>query len=156
MEAALQPDPPAQVVIASADWPRLAGLSLAGSPLLSSLRTAAEQPPATEEAVKAPWNGASSKAELTRQALVRTAHGRQGYVLETHIREQISRVSGIPIDRIDAQQSLGKLGIDSLTSLELFTNLERTLQVNVPAVIMTADLNVATLAANLVEQLRVN
>ena len=69
--------------------------------------------------------------------------------LVQHIVSEISRVSGIPETRIDPGQTLAELGIDSLTTLELLTALEKKLQANVPASVLSDHVSIGEIAAAL-------
>ncbi len=52
-----------------------------------------------------------------------------------------------------SHQSLGDLGIDSLTALELATSLEQTLKVSLPLTLMSGEISVSGLAAQIADRL---
>ena len=86
------------------------------------------------------------------------AHQRRGFdfVVRDHpgglleyITREVSRVSGIPESRINPNQSLLELGIDSLSALELISRLEEAIQTSVPMTLLTEGLTLAGIAEQL-------
>ena len=73
--------------------------------------------------------------------------------VEDRIVQHIAHVSGISPDRIDRERSLADLGIDSLTALELVTELEKTLRTKLPLTMRAGDLSVTTLAAQITQHI---
>ena len=69
--------------------------------------------------------------------------------VEQQILRHIGRVSGISPERIDRERNLGDLGIDSLTALELMTELEKTLQMKLPVSMSAGELSVSALSAQI-------
>ncbi len=67
--------------------------------------------------------------------------------------DHLARVSGLAPDRIERDRTLGDLGIDSLTALELMAELEKTLHLKLPATMSAGDLTVAALAEHIARQL---
>ena len=73
--------------------------------------------------------------------------------VEAQIVDHLARVSGLAPDRIERDRTLGDLGIDSLTALELMAELEKTLHLKLPATMSAGDLTVAALAEHVARQL---
>jgi acyl transferase domain-containing protein len=88
-------------------------------------------------------SNAPTSSDLTRQ-LAATPSGRaRAAMLENHLREQLSSILKTPAARIDAQQPIGSMGIDSLMALDLVRRLSTSIGVKVPA---TAVFNYPTIA----------
>ncbi len=116
-----------RVVVARADWPKLAArFSL---PLLTELAPAA----------------ASAKPDVAPEDRLEW--------LQTRILAEISRVSGLDIERIDLDESLGDLGIDSLGGLELINSLEQHLKITIPLSVMNTQPTVRRLAVQIAERM---
>ncbi len=73
--------------------------------------------------------------------------------VEAQIVDHIARVSGLAPDRIERDRTLADLGIDSLTALELMTELEKTLHRKLPVTMSAGDLTVTALAEHIARQL---
>jgi len=109
-------------------------------PLLSELRVTAARP-------------AGGPEDTLRENLMAATPEERRTCLESHILEHVGRVSGIPIDRLDLRQSLGDMGIDSLTALELTSSLEQTLHLSLPLTLLNGNISVADLAAHIADRL---
>jgi len=130
-----------QAIVASVDWGRLTGKMGNHAPLLLSGLSVPTALPAGDP-----------QDELRKNLIAATPEARRT-CLESHILEHVGRVSGIPIERLDLRQSLGDMGIDSLTALELTSSLEQTLRVSLPLTLLNGNITVADLAAHIADRL---
>ncbi len=115
------------VVVARADWQKLA--ARLSSPLLAEFAPAA----------------ASTKPDVAPEDRLEW--------LQTRILAEISRVSGLDVERIDLDEGLGDLGIDSLGGLELINSLEQHLQITIPLSVMNTQPTVRRLAVQIAERM---
>jgi acyl transferase domain-containing protein len=116
----------AQAVALRIDWPRFLSRYAGGAAptLLADLAGSAATPPAPPE----------GPALVDRLRAVPPARGRT--LLEAHVREQILRVLGLdPAHRLDAQQGLREIGMDSLMAVELRNRLQSSLARSLPSTI---------------------
>jgi len=73
--------------------------------------------------------------------------------LESHLREQISRVLRLAPSRIEPETALGALGFDSLMALELRNRLEVSLELILPATLIWAYPSLSLLTSHLAGKL---
>jgi myxalamid-type polyketide synthase MxaE and MxaD len=74
-------------------------------------------------------------------------------LLQTYLGEQVARVLGFSVSRLDVNQPLSNLGLDSLMAVELKNRIAVDLGVNVPMVKFLQDFSVAQAASQVIEQL---
>jgi acyl carrier protein len=112
-----------QVVAVPVDWTRYREFYPAGSasPLLSEL--ALEDPEIPRPA------GHTSEI---RAALLAAEPADRRRLLQSYLSEQVARVLGLSPSKLDPQQSLIHLGLDSLMTVELKNRIAVDLKVNVP------------------------
>jgi aryl carrier-like protein len=67
-------------------------------------------------------------------------------MIETHLRREVARVLGLSAARLDVDQPLNTMGIDSLTAIDLKHRIEADLQVSVPLVKVIEGPSVAEMA----------
>ncbi len=131
--------PPACVAAMALDWDRFAA-SMPESSLWSELipqLSAAPRPPA-------PW----------RQRLDQSPSSNRRRLLIDFIRSEVASVLGWQsADQVKAKQNLFDLGMDSLTSVELETRLEKNLGCSLPLTLAFDYPNVQALAAYILERL---
>ena len=114
-----------QVAAVPVDWGRYRQFYPAGteSPLLSEL--------AREEADNSP------QADLPgekRSALLAAEPAERRQLLQSYLTELVARVLGLSASKLDVQQPLSNLGLDSLMAVELKNRIAVDLGVNVPMV----------------------
>ena len=118
-------------------------LTAARSPFLSRL--------AQEQAT-------GSAAPAVRGAFVENLRAaellKRAQLLETHLCEQAGHVLRLSPSRIDPQQPLGSMGLDSLMGLEIRNRLEASLGLRLPATLVWRHPTVAALVAHLAELLQ--
>jgi NADPH:quinone reductase-like Zn-dependent oxidoreductase/acyl carrier protein len=90
-----------------------------------------------------------------RETLVVAQVGHRRSLLESHLREQISRVLKLPPSRIDPQKPLASMGLDSLMVLEVSNLLESSLKVPLSATVIWNYPTVAVLADHLAKKMGV-
>jgi acyl transferase domain-containing protein/NADPH:quinone reductase-like Zn-dependent oxidoreductase/acyl carrier protein len=130
-----------QVAVAEMDWGlirRLAGSRV--PPKLEAL-----------QALSGDEEGATSEAIMKRLAEAEP-DARRG-VLEDYIRGHFSKILGTTPARIDVDQSLLSLGLDSLMAVEFRSQLHAAIGVNVPAQKFLEGLSLAGMAAYIADQL---
>jgi acyl carrier protein len=91
--------------------------------------------------------------ESPRAALLAAPPHARRELAESYLRERISRVLGVPSERLDAHQSLNDLGIDSLMAVELRNHVQSQLGVSIPLAKLMQDPTLAQLAQVVLEQL---
>jgi acyl carrier protein len=73
--------------------------------------------------------------------------------LSTQIRDQLARVLGMSPAKLDVEQPLLNLGIDSLMAVEIGNQIQAMVGVEVPTMKFMEGLSIAGLAAYVIEQL---
>src|ERR1041384_4482875 len=71
---------------------------------------------------------------LTRENLLTTVPEARPALLEAYLKREIARTLRVAPSRIDWQQTLNSLGLDSLMAVELQHNIETRLRVKIPMV----------------------
>jgi NAD(P)-dependent dehydrogenase (short-subunit alcohol dehydrogenase family)/acyl carrier protein len=114
-----------QVAAVPVDWGRYRQFYPAGteSPLLSEL--------AREEAHNSPQAGNPGEK---RGALLAAEPAERRQLLQSYLTELVARVLGLSASKLDIQQPLSNLGLDSLMAVELKNRIAVDLGVNVPMV----------------------
>jgi acyl transferase domain-containing protein/acyl carrier protein len=133
-----------QVAAVPVDWRQYRQFYFAGteSPLLSEL--AREE---TELAQQARHPGEKRDALLAAEPAARLG------LLQSYLSEQVARVLGLSVSRLDAEQPLSNLGLDSLMAVELKNRITVDLGVNVPMVKFLQGPSVAQAATQILDQL---
>ncbi len=133
-----------QVVVVPVDWKRYRELSPAvgNAPLLSEL--------ARDEAERAQTAQSTSKR---REALLAAEPAERRQLLQSYLSEQVARSLGLSPSRLDLQQPLSHLGLDSLMAVELRNRIALDLKVNIPLVKFLQDFSVDQAVAQVLEQL---
>jgi myxalamid-type polyketide synthase MxaE and MxaD len=137
-----------QVLVLPVDWLQYRQFYPAGSEptLLSHL--------IREEADASPKIGESGgKESLTRDALLAAKPEERQQLLETYLRERVARVLGIALSKLDVQQPLNNLGLDSMMAMALKNRIEVELGVTVPVVKFLEGPSVAQLTPKILESL---
>ena len=133
-----------QVVAVPVDWKQFREVYPAGSAslLLSEL--------AREEAeVPRPVGRTSER----RDALLAAEPAERRQLLQSYLCEQVARVLGLSPAKLDVQQPLSHLGLDSLMAVELKNRIAVDLKVNVPVVKFLEDFSVDQAVKQVLDQL---
>jgi amino acid adenylation domain-containing protein/thioester reductase-like protein len=140
----LFPQDSTQVAVVPVDWRQYRQLYPAGSdsPLFSQL--------ASEEATP-PLQG-SQPGEKRNVFLAAEPEDRY-QLLQSYLSEQVARVLGLSATRLDVQQPLGNLGLDSLMAVELRNRIITDLGVNVPMGRFLQSPSIEQAATQVLEQL---
>ncbi|MEW5927966.1 MAG: amino acid adenylation domain-containing protein, partial [Gemmatimonadota bacterium] len=93
-----------------------------------------------------------ASVSITREALEAAGAEERQALLEALVVEHAARVLGVDPDRVDREQPLLALGMDSLRAMELKGALEASLGATVPVSALLDDTRVDRLAAELLEQ----
>jgi NADPH:quinone reductase-like Zn-dependent oxidoreductase/acyl carrier protein len=135
----------AQVSVVPVNWGewREVHRAAADAPLLADL--AGEESPAEQATAR---DGASAGA-----AMLAAPPAERQRLVEVHLQREVARVLGLPVSKLDVNQPLSTLGIDSLMAVELKNRIESDLQVAVPLIKVIQGPSVAELAALLLSQL---
>jgi myxalamid-type polyketide synthase MxaD len=137
-----------QVVAVPVNWRQYRESYPAGSepPLLSQLsRDEADVPRQAERS--------GEKARLTSAALLAAEPGERHGLLQTYLSEQVTRVLGLAAAKLDVQQPLSNLGLDSLMAVELKNRIAVDLKVNVPVVKFLQGFSVDQAVTQVLDQL---
>jgi len=112
------------------------------SPLLSEL---------AREQDEVPWpvHGTSEK----RNDLFAAEPAERQQLLHCYLCEQVARVLGLSPSKLDAQQPLSQLGLDSLMAVELKNRIAVDLKVNVPVVKFLQGFSVNQAVTQILDQL---
>ena len=139
--------PAAQVMVASVDWGALIGLYELKRPrsLLAELRTR----PAAAPALAARPRVADLAARLDGLS----AEARRD-LLAAHVRGEAATVLGLSETRIDPEQGLFDMGMDSLMAVDLKTRLEAAIGHRLPSTLTFNYPTVAALAGYLADEVR--
>ena len=133
-----------QVVAVPVNWKQYREFYPAGSasPLLSEL--------AREEA-EVPW--AAGRKSERRDALLAAEPAERRQLLHSYLSEQVARVLGLSPSKLDVQQPLSHLGLDSLMAVELKNRIAVDLKVNVPVVKFLQGFSVDQAVTQVLDQL---
>ncbi len=137
-----------QVMVVPVNWRQYREFYPAGSepPLLFQL--------AREEAdVPRQADGPGDKQGLTSAALLAAEPGERHQLLESYLSEQVARVLGLSASKLDLQQPLSNLGLDSLMAVELKNRIAVDLGVNVPVVKFLQGFSVDQAVTQVLDQL---
>ena len=87
------------------------------------------------------------------RALLTAQPAERHQLLQSYLSEQVARVLGLSASKLDVQQPLSNLGLDSLMAVELKNRIAVDLGVNVPMVKFLQGPSVEQAAAQLLDQL---
>lgn len=138
----------AQVAAVPVNWRQYRQFYPAGSesPLLSQL--------AREEAdLPLPAGHPGEKEDLTCAALFAAEPAERHQLLQSYLSEQVARVLGLSASKLDVQQPLSNLGLDSLMAVELKNRIAVDLGVNIPMVKFLEGPSVSQAATQVLDQL---
>jgi acyl carrier protein len=88
-----------------------------------------------------------------REQLLLAQPAERQRLLEDYIREKVATVLKLSPTRLDTEQSLSSLGLDSLMAMELKNWIEEELGVQVPITIFLQEPGIAQFSAQLLDQL---
>jgi myxalamid-type polyketide synthase MxaD len=134
----------AQVLSVPVNWKQYREFYPAGSasPLLAELaREEAETP-----------RPAGRRGER-RDALLAAEPAERRQLLQSYLSEQVARVLGLSPSKLDVQQPLSHLGLDSLMAVELKNRIAVDLEVNVPVVKFLQGFSVDQAVTQILDQL---
>src|SRR3954469_22281917 len=131
-----------QIGVGHIDWPRLAKVHLIReSPRYAHLTEAT------------PGDDGEGGAASLVDALLAVDPAERHQFLSTQIRDQLARVLGMSPAKLDVEQSLLNLGLDSLMAVEIGNQIQAMVGVEVPTMKFMEGLSIAGLAAYVIEQL---
>src|ERR1019366_8113271 len=135
-----------QVIAVPVNWKQYREFYPAGSasPLLSELAREAAEVPRPAGRTSERWDALLAGAPAERRQL-----------LESYLSEHVARALGLSPSRLDLQQSLSDLGLDSLMAVELKNRIALDLKVNVPVVKFLQGFSVDQAVTQVLEQLAV-
>jgi acyl transferase domain-containing protein/acyl-CoA synthetase (AMP-forming)/AMP-acid ligase II/acyl carrier protein len=137
-----------QTAVMPVNWSEWAKFhpATAKSPLLAHMiQREAEAAAATADAPAAPG--------ISREEFFSAAETDRPGLLEGYLRKQVSRVLRIPADKLDIEQPLNNLGIDSLMAVELRNHIEASLGIILPVAQLLQDPTISKLVTVLHDQL---
>ena len=134
-----------QVVAVPVNWKQYREFYPAGSasPLLSEL--------AREDGRSPPGQRAAQSER--RDALLAAEPAERRQLLQSYLSEQVARVLGLSPSKLDLQQPLSDLGLDSLMAVELKNRIAVDLKVNVPVAKFLQGFSVDQAVTQVLEQL---
>ncbi|HLO89367.1 MAG TPA: SDR family NAD(P)-dependent oxidoreductase [Nostocaceae cyanobacterium] len=92
------------------------------------------------------------KVSLTKNALLAAEPQERRQLLESYLHEQVARILRMPISKLDVQQPLTNLGLDSLMAIELKNQVENNLEVLIPVTKLLEGPSITQLAEELFQQ----
>jgi phthiocerol/phenolphthiocerol synthesis type-I polyketide synthase D len=149
----LIPQSAARVGVLKLDWQLLREFyaQITTMPLLKYL--VAE----TDETAEATTNTGADSAVSQLLAAVASQASDQAKRLDlvvTYLREQVAGVLRVPVAKLDIEQPLTALGLDSLMAIELKNRIERELKVRIPIVTFLQGPGIVQFAGQILEQLQ--
>jgi acyl transferase domain-containing protein/acyl carrier protein len=124
--------------------------------------TAAASPLFTEIASRSDINRPDARAKesgLTRDALLAADQAERGELLKSYMNAVAARVLGFAKSgphKLDANQPMNRLGMDSLMALEMKTRIEADLGIKIPVVDFLKGTSIAQLAKSATDQLSIS
>jgi natural product biosynthesis luciferase-like monooxygenase protein len=97
--------------------------------------------------------GLPAEEPLFRNELLLHEPEERSKLLETYICEQVARVLDLPSSKIDVQQPVNTIGLDSLMAIQLKNRIEGELGVNVPVATFLRGASIADLTLQLLPDL---
>ncbi|HMQ31650.1 MAG TPA: amino acid adenylation domain-containing protein [Chloroflexaceae bacterium] len=139
---------PVQVAVMPVNWRqwRRSYPAAAAAPLLAEIM----QGNAIVDSRPSPAAGTEALAKATLLALEPVERRQR---VEGYLRRQVARALNLPDARLDMQQPLNTLGLDSLMAVELRNGIESDLALTIPIVSFLQGPSVADLTAQLIDQL---
>jgi acyl carrier protein len=133
-----------QVLAVPVNWKQYQAFHPAGgaAPLLSELSREAAS-------VATPLDRTSER----REAILAAEPAERRLLLQSYLGEQVARALGLSPSRLDLQQPLSHLGLDSLMAVELKNRIALDLKVNVPVVKFLQGFSVDQAVTQVLEQL---
>ncbi|HJS23707.1 MAG TPA: amino acid adenylation domain-containing protein [Pyrinomonadaceae bacterium] len=96
------------------------------------------------------------RQDVTRQQSTETVAplGQAPETIEAWLCSQLAARLRVDLDKIDANESIGRYGLDSLAAIELIHSIESALEVNLPLTSLLQNLTIAELAAEIVTRIK--
>lgn len=91
------------------------------------------------------------KTELTRQTILGAEPDQQMNLLQSYFKQEIAQVMGLNINRIDINQPVNNLGLDSIMAIELKNKIERKLAVDYPIANLLAGPNIIQISQQVLD-----
>ncbi|MGK7875116.1 MAG: SDR family NAD(P)-dependent oxidoreductase [Xenococcaceae cyanobacterium] len=96
---------------------------------------------------------AQTKYHQLKEQLKVVSDGERENILIPYLQGEIARILAMTVDRIDIQQPLNQIGLDSLMALELRNQVQSQLEVDVPITKFIEGITIADLSAEINHQL---
>jgi acyl transferase domain-containing protein/acyl-CoA synthetase (AMP-forming)/AMP-acid ligase II/acyl carrier protein len=146
----------AQIAIMSANWTDLGQTFPAAerTPFIREL--VQEQEETVSASTHGSTHGSTTESNFVKEVLLRADAAQRQSLLEPHLRALVSDVMGIDPSRLDSQQPLDLMGMDSIMAVELKNRIEASLGLPLPIIDIIQGFTIDWLASRLVEQLREN
>ncbi|MEK6320974.1 MAG: SDR family NAD(P)-dependent oxidoreductase [Acidobacteriota bacterium] len=140
--------PSPQIAVMPINWAKWARLSSA-STISSLLSLMIDSDGATQStAGETPGTG-----HINRNSILNADASERTQLLEEYLRDAGGRVLGLAASKIDVQQPLNRLGVDSLMAVELKNRIEADLAVDVPVLKVIEGASLRELASFLLDRL---
>ena len=95
----------------------------------------------------------TARARRIRAELLAAEGAQRLRLLDAYVRQEVARVLNIPFSKLDVQQSLSNLGLDSLMSIELKNRVETDLGITVSMVTFLQGPSVAQLTQQVLREI---
>ena len=140
----LIPQEQARVGVIKLDWPLLQQFypQITRLPLVSGLITQSAE-----------GEDVQLKDTSTLQALRSAGEAERALLLTSYLRAQVANVLRMPVARLDVEQPLTALGLNSLMAIELKNRIELELEVRIPIVTFLQGPSITQFSAQVLEQL---
>ncbi|MCC5600905.1 type I polyketide synthase [Nostoc favosum] len=106
----------------------------------------------SEKAVLRKANADNTERDSLEKGLLAASSAERQQMLELRVSEEVAKILGTSIAKLDIKQPLTNLGLDSLMAVELSNRLKKELGVDVPTMKLLGGTSIAQLAQEQVQQ----
>lgn len=140
-------DSPVQVGVAAINWSSFLERQLAISPFFTDLGVEIQQLQSLSKE-----GTLQSKGDSLHNALLSATPAQRPLLLKSRITEQVAKVLGFPAAKLDIQEPLTNMGLDSLTAIELRNRFNNETGMNLPIIKIMEGVSISKLAELIIEQ----
>jgi aryl carrier-like protein len=138
---------PIQVGVAAINWSRFLERQLTIKPFFTDFSVAIQGLHGQSRVLT------QDRGDFLHNTLVSYPLVERQQLLESRLREQVAKVLGFSAAKLDMQESLTNLGLDSLTAIELRNRINNEMGVNLPVIKIIEGASISQLAELMLSQL---
>ena len=139
---------PVQVGVAAINWSRFLERQLTMKPFFADFSVAIQELYSYSRA-----EAQDNSEDFLHNALLSSTPAQRPLLLESRITEQVARVLGFSPAKLDRQEPLTNLGLDSLTAIELRNRINNEIGVHLPVIKIMEGASISQLAELMLSQL---